>query len=216
MSKHLKNEIIKIINEFDSKIKLTSCALRYLENIVKNLCDKYFKLKNKKQNNYQIINKIFKKDMLQNSVNIIKNKEKLFNDNNNQYIYNLTWINIKKDMDSVLGKRKRFNDKYNFKSIKKKILEDIDEIITKKVYNNAIYKYDLKKNNYKFKDWLQVNYSKKNNKELSILSSLIQYTCYEIIDISINNESEKQLTKNKIINSIGKDEELLFFIDNLK
>ena len=52
MSKYLKIEIKQIINEFDSRIKITSCALRYLENIVKNLCDKYFKLKNKKQNNY--------------------------------------------------------------------------------------------------------------------------------------------------------------------
>ena len=88
--------------------------------------------------------------------------------------------------------------------------------MSNKNINEAKNKLNVIKKSYKFKKWLNENYPNSNDHILSIISIIIEYTCLEIIDVTINkNKGKKKLNKKDILMSIESDEELKFFINNI-
>ena len=136
--------------------------------------------------------------------------------NNLNPLYSILMSNLKKNLNIKLGKRKRFDDNINNKKIKKLFINDISKELSNKNINEAKNKLNVIKKSYKFKKWLNENYPNSNDHILSIISIIIEYTCLEIIDVTINkNKGKKKLNKKDILMSIESDEELKFFINNI-
>ena len=215
MANHIKNNITDLIKKINPKVKFNSASVRYLEMIIKNICTKYFKLHYSKIDNFKIIKQLYKQDMAQILIKLIINRENIY-ENNTNTLYKILLNNINKNIKVKLGKRKRFDDNFNNKKIKKMVLKDINNELSLRKINNAKNELNLLKNKFKFKIWLKNNYQEIDHKILSILSIIIEYTCLEIIDITIiKNKNRYLFDKDDVIKSINSDEELLYFINNI-
>jgi hypothetical protein len=215
MANHIKNNLLKIIKKLNENVKFNSVSIRYLESIVEKICKTYFKIYNSNKDNIKTIKKIYKNEMANNLIKLIINREEIYNNNLNP-LYRILMSNLQKNINIKLGKRKRFNDNYTNKKIKKIIINDINSELTSKKINYAKEKLNIIKNTYKFKYWLNKNYPNNDDEILSILSIIIEYSCLEIIDVTINRNKEKEtINKDDIIKSIEYDEELKYFINNI-
>ena len=216
MPNYLKNNIYDIVYTFNPNIKISSTALRYLENIIFDFCKKYIYLLNKNNNSIKIVKKLFKKNMYNILIDLIIKRESLNNKNDTQIMYTIMWSNLKKKIDSNLGKRKRFDDNITATKIKKRLICDIKDELgynnisqVTEIYNNNI-------NNYKFKDWLNYKFDEQHDNTLSILSIIIEYICCEIIDVSIKYiKNSNTINKQNIKFSIENDNDLKYLIDKL-
>ena len=215
MANHIKNNLLKIIKKFNENVNFNSVSIRYLESIVEKICKTYFKIYNSNRDNIKTIKKIYKNEMANNLINHVINRKEIYNNNINP-LYRILMSNLQKNINIKLGKRKRFNDNYTNNKIKKIIIDDINSELTSKKINYAKEKLNVIKNTYKFKYWLNKNYPNNNDEILSILSIIIEYSCLEIIDVTINRNKEKEtFNKDDIIKSIESDEELKHFINNI-
>ena len=215
MANHIKDNLKLIINKFNPNINFDSVSIRYLESIVQKTTSTYFKFYNLNKNNTKTIKKIYKNEMANNLIKLSIKREEMYTNNLNP-LYSILMSNLKKNLNIKLGKRKRFDDNINNKKIKKLFINDISKELSNKNINEAKNKLNVIKKNYKFKKWLNENYPNSNDHILSIISIIIEYTCLEIIDVTINkNKGKKKLNKKDILMSIESDEELKFFINNI-
>ena len=215
MANHIKDNLKLIINKFNPNINFDSVSIRYLESIVQKTTNTYFKFYNLNKNNTKTIKKMYKNEMANNLIKLSIKREEIYTNNLNP-LYSILMSNLKKNLNIKLGKRKRFDDNINNKKIKKLFINDISKELSNKNINEAKNKLNVIKKSYKFKKWLNENYPNSNDHILSIISIIIEYTCLEIIDVTINkNKGKKKLNKKDILMSIESDEELKFFINNI-
>ena len=215
MANHIKDNLKLIINKFNPNINFDSVSIRYLESIVQKTTNTYFKFYNLNKNNTKTIKNMYKNEMANNLIKLSIKREEMYTNNLNP-LYSILMSNLKKNLNIKLGKRKRFDDNISNKKIKKLFINDISKELSNKNINEAKNKLNVIKKSYKFKKWLNENYPNSNDHILSIISIIIEYTCLEIIDVTINkNKGKKKLNKKDILMSIESDEELKFFINNI-